>query len=158
MEGSGVLSMKTATVHVHIDTPTASGQRKGWWKKMIRADRDQAHRGGFSLVGEFIAPGIRAIEVGSVLVRCEPTGSQRRGSKRVTVKLVTPKGASNLRHPALNRDVMDLKLEIDLIHELIEMGMMSRPMVQGNPLSVFSNDELVQELNRRGYVTIRPGS
>lgn len=147
--------MSTATVHVEVDTPTASGQRKGWWKKVTSIARDQAHRGGFSLIGNFLGPGTRAVEVGAVLVRCEPTGSQKHGSKMVTVKLITPNGVSNLRHPSRNRDELDLKMEIDLVHEVVEMGLLSRPPVEGNPLAVFSNDELIKELNRRGYDVLR---
>jgi len=140
-------------VRIHIEIPTGSGNRRGWWKKVTGVDRSA--RGGYAIEGEFMNGGQVDLEVGTVLVRCSPEGSARRGWKATSVRIVQPEGLQVVKGEGCDRDGdFDLWEKTPALLDTIELAMGLRPPDTTNPMAAFTVEELRNELVSRGYQVI----
>jgi len=140
-------------VRIDIEVPTGSGNRKGWVKKVTGVDRSA--KGGYAVLGNFMNRGQVDLEVGTVLVRCSPEGSARRGWKAARVMIVQPDGLQTVMGDGCDADGdFDLWEKTPSLLDTIEQARDCRPSDPNNPLSAFTVEELRSELESRGYQVI----
>lgn len=69
-----------ADIRITIEASTASGHRKGWWKRITSVDPTK--KGGYSLNGEFLRAGENDLPLGAIVVEQYPTGSVKNGTNK----------------------------------------------------------------------------
>jgi len=91
--------MATRTVRIRPQVKTASGNRKGWIKKVEAVDTSK--KDGYAFEGEFLKENVETdIEVGGILLRVDPEDSARRSYKTGHVLRVKPDGETEELTPS----------------------------------------------------------
>jgi len=133
---------------------TLDGRKKSWRKLLTQVDKTQAN--GYAFVGEWLRAGERAeLEVGSFIFCYDEAGSVKNWYPVVRMFRV---GAENdleevYRWEGNARECSWALAVRDEIAAILE-AQGQKP--EEGPLAGFSDEELIAELERRGYTVARP--
>ena len=124
-----------------IDTEYHSGNRQEWAKLVTGVDETKSN--GYSLIGRFLTTNIELeLPVGSIIVKCVPTGSVKHSGKQGELYKLTEDGLELLYKADWKKNFLSFRDEIvKSINEKI------------NPLAPYSDEELLNELKRRNLIT-----
>ncbi|MBT9258166.1 MAG: hypothetical protein KM310_00205 [Clostridiales bacterium] len=122
----------------YLDTTRYNG---GWIKHVTGLDKTK--RNGYSILGQFMRHGKDLYIVGGLYLDCGIGGSRRRHRKHYTLFRVV--AADKIEILATVGDAPDWAINL---WPAIEEALASEPA--DNPLAVFTTEELMAELKRRG--------
>ena len=134
---------------------TLDGRKKSWRKLLTQVDKTKAN--GYAFVGEWLRAGERAeLEVGSFIFCYDEAGSMKNWYPVVRMFKV---GVENdleevYRWEGNARECSWALAVRDEIAAILEAQ--GQKPEEGGPLAGFSDEELIAELERRGYTVARP--
>ena len=136
--------------------PETLDERKKTWRKLLtKVDREQSN--GYAFVGEWLKAGERAeLEVGSFILCYDEAGSMKNWYPVVRMFKV---GVENdldyvYRWEGNIRERSWALAVRDEIAAILAEAQGQEPE-EGSPLASISDEELIAELRRRGYTTVK---
>ena len=133
--------MKT---RVRIKTYHNSGGRTSWTKTLTKIDHSKNN--GYAFVGKFLTNYAEYdLEIGTVLISCNPEGSAKSGYKSGHVYVVNETGYQEVEET--KGQVLDWHKNFLSIKDIAEKYLNSR--VEVNPLLQFTDLEIKKEFLRR---------
>ena len=130
---------------------TLDGRKKSWRKLLTQVDKTKAT--GYAFVGEWLRAGARAeLEVGSFIFCYDEAGSMKNWYPVVRMfKVGVENDLEEVYRWEGNARERDWALAVrDEIAAILAEAQRQKPE-EGGPLAGFSDEELIAELERRGY-------
>ena len=139
-----------------IVVPGALDYRKKTWRKLLtQVDKTKAN--GFAFIGDWLRAGERAeLEVGSFILCYDEAGSMKNWYPVVRLHKVVENGLEEVYR--WEGDVRERSWALAVRDEIaaILAEAQGQEPEEESPLSRFSDEELITELERRGYTVPRP--
>lgn len=129
---------------------TLDDRNKCWRKLLAEVDREQSN--GYAFIGEWLREGERAeVEIGSFILCYDETGSRKYRRPVVRVFKVVENGLEEVYHWEGNFGERSWALAVrDEIAAILTEARGQEPEEE-SPLASISDEELITELERRGY-------
>jgi len=130
-------------------------RKKSWRKHLERVDKEKAN--GYAFIGDWLHAGERAeLEIGSFILCYDEAGSMKNWYPVVRLFKVVENGLDEIYH--WEGDVRErswaLAVRDDIAAILAEAQ--GQEPEEESPLASISDEELIAELERRGYIVTRP--
>ena len=137
---------------VIVNIPSARDSRKKNWAKVLESV-DVSKPNGYAFIGNWLRRGERAeLTVGSYVLTYDEPGSMKNWYPVVTLYRVTPDGLEAVLEYEGEIGERSWALAVrDRIAEILAESQGEVP----NPLAGYSDEELITELQRRGYTITR---
>ena len=137
---------------VIVDIPSARDNRKKNWAKVLESV-DTTKPNGYAFLGNWLRRGERAeLTVGSYVLTYDEPGSMKNWYPVVKLYRVTPDGLEVALEYEGEIGERSWALAVrDRIAEILAESRGETP----NPLAAFGDEELIAELQRRGYTITR---
>ena len=135
--------------------PETLDERKKTWRKLLtNVDREQSN--GYAFVGEWLKAGERAeLEVGSFILCYDEAGSMKNWYPVVRMFKVVENGLEEAyRWEGSIRERSWALAVRDAIATILAEAQGQEPE-EVSPLASISDEELIAELERRGYTTVK---
>jgi len=135
--------------------PETLDERKKTWRKLLtKVDREQSN--GYAFVGEWLKAGERAeLEVGSFILCYDEAGSMKNWYPVVRLHKVVENGLEEAyRWEGSIRERSWALAVRDEIATILAEAQGQEPE-EVSPLASISDEELIAELERRGYTTVK---
>ena len=131
------------------------GRKKSWRKLLTQVDETKTN--GYAFVGEWLRAGERAeLEVSSFILCYDEAGSMKNWYPVVRLFKAVENGLEEVLHWEGKTHECNWALAVrDDIAAILAEAQGQKPE-EGGPLAGFSDEELIAELERRGYTVARP--
>jgi len=130
-------------------------RKKSWRKHLERVDKEKAN--GYAFVGDWLHAGERAeLEIGSFILCYDEAGSMKNWYPVVRLFKVVENGLDEIYH--WEGDVRERSWALAVRDEIaaILAEAQGQEPEEESPLASISDEELIAELERRGYIVTRP--
>jgi len=137
--------------------PETLDERKKTWRKLL-ADVDKTKTNGYAFVGEWLRAGERAeLEVGSFILCYDEAGSMKNWYPVVRLHKVVENGLEEVYR--WEGDVRERSWALAVRDEIaaILAEAQGQEPEEESPLASISDEELIAELERRGYTVKKEG-
>ncbi len=141
-----------------IMVPKSLDDRNKSWRKLL-TQVDKTKTNGYAFIGDWLRAGERAeLEVGSFILCYDEAGSMRNWCPVVRLfKVGVENDLEEVFHWEGKTHERNWALAVrDDIAAILAEAQGQKPEGGGNPLTRFSDEELIAELKRRGYTVARP--
>ena len=134
---------------------TLDGRKKSWRKLLTQVDKTKAN--GYAFVGEWLRAGERAeLEAGSFILCYDEAGSMKNWYPVVRLFKAVENGLEEVLHWEGKTHECNWALAVRGEIAAILAEAQGQKPEEGGPLAGFSDEELIAELERRGYTVARP--
>jgi hypothetical protein len=117
------------------------------WAKVLKSV-DQSKSNGYAFQGDFINSGKAELEIGTYILFYGEKGSMKYHDPMVSVQKVTENGLEEM----YRKEDLDRHWALDVRDEIAKI---INEMKKESPLAKYSNEELMEEMQNRGYVVYK---